>query len=175
MSMKSVWMFVFVIFTQFNCKLVKALVSCNGKIWWIKPLCCQAATREMNKIYVLLNRKNTNDFINKWLCFGMNNNYLLMLWPSSTQALPCNAAKSFEPARKPCSTCKTSHCRSCDVNSAAVPSWFFTWAKQCRSRDVNSRSVPPKSGRNCFGRRASSAARYKLNTWSNKSKKNQHV
>lgn len=85
-----------------------------------------------------------------------------MLCPSSTLALPSSTVRSFEPARSPCNTCNTNHCLSWDVNNVVVPSSFFVCAKQWLSRVVKSLNAPPKSVRSRFGRRASSAALYKL-------------
>lgn len=107
----------------FNC--VKALVSCNGKTWTIKPDSCHAAT---------------------------------ILWPSSTFAIPWNAVTSSPVALNPCSTWNTSHCLSCELKSATLPSSSLICSKQWLSRVVNSRNAPPRSDRNRFGRRYSSAA-----------------
>lgn len=81
-----------------------------------------------------------------------------MLWPSSTFARPWNTEMSDAVARRPCSAWNTSHWRSCDVNSEILPSSSLTCSKQWLSRVVKSRKAPPKSARNRFGSRYSSAA-----------------
>jgi hypothetical protein len=72
-------------------------------------------------------------------------------------------------------TCNTNHCRSCDENSAELPSLVTNCWKQWLSRVVNSLNAPPKSVLNLFGRRASSAALNSLKIRRNKHHLNRHI